>query len=203
MSIHIYICVCVCVCVCQQSSTCECLISPSHTYILSLSPLSPLSPLSVYLYLYLSVYLCLYLSYLLTTEDEQFSKDGTYLAVLERVDCKDCLSVFATQSWDMVKVKYAYRCWPWSTCSCISAPPIPLWFLNTGCMSSFEFYWQTRNPLFIFYIYVCAHAYIYSIFRLKLWMLWTSRGPPTVVRLLCGTASWSVVFLCTALMEGV
>jgi hypothetical protein len=33
----------------------------------------------------------------------QFSSDGAYLAVLERTDCKDFVSIFACQSWEMVQ----------------------------------------------------------------------------------------------------
>ena len=33
-----------------------------------------------------------------------FSKDGAYMAVLERQDCKDCVSVFACKTWQLLKV---------------------------------------------------------------------------------------------------
>lgn len=34
----------------------------------------------------------------------QFSFDGEYLAVAERKDCKDYISIFETKSWTRVKV---------------------------------------------------------------------------------------------------
>ena len=39
-----------------------------------------------------------------------FSKDGRYLALAERRDCKDFISVFVTSSWQLVKVNRATLC---------------------------------------------------------------------------------------------
>ena len=36
-----------------------------------------------------------------------FSKDGKYLALAERRDCKDFISVFACNTWQLVKVSQA------------------------------------------------------------------------------------------------
>lgn len=33
-----------------------------------------------------------------------FSHDGNYMAVMERKDCKDHVSLFAVSSWQLVKV---------------------------------------------------------------------------------------------------
>ena len=33
-----------------------------------------------------------------------FTKDGKYMALAERRNCKDCISIFACSSWQLVKV---------------------------------------------------------------------------------------------------
>ena len=65
-------------------------------------------PLAVYLFIvYFSPSICL------SIPEMDFSRDGCYMALAERRDCKDYVSVFVCDDWHLLRVGYRRTCDSW------------------------------------------------------------------------------------------
>ena len=51
---------------------------------------------------------CKFYIFLFVNTGLDFTKDGKYMALAERRNCKDCISIFACSSWQLVKVLQLY-----------------------------------------------------------------------------------------------